>query len=38
MQAIDRYVAEHAETPAEAFTELTGNIFPKGNYKTISSY
>lgn len=29
MQAIDRYVAEHAETPAEAFTELTGNIFPK---------
>lgn len=28
-QQIDRYVAEHAETPTEAFTELTGNIFPK---------
>lgn len=28
-QQIDRYVAEHSETPAEAFTELSGNIFPK---------
>lgn len=28
-QAIDRYTAEHSESPAEAFTELTGNIFPK---------
>lgn len=28
-QQIDRYVAEHSESPAEAFTELTGNIFPK---------
>lgn len=28
-QDVDRYVAEHSETPAEAFTELTGNIFPK---------
>lgn len=28
-QQIDRYVAEHAETPMEAFTELSGNIFPK---------
>lgn len=28
-QQIDRYVAEHSETPTEAFTELTGNIFPK---------
>ena len=28
-QQIDRYVAEHSESPAEAFTELSGNIFPK---------
>ena len=28
-QQIDRYIAEHSETPAEAFTELSGNIFPK---------
>ena len=28
-QQIDRYCAEHSETPAEAFTELSGNIFPK---------
>lgn len=28
-QDIDRYVAEHSETPSEAFMELTGNIFPK---------
>lgn len=28
-QQVDRYTAEHAETPAEAFTELSGNIFPK---------
>lgn len=26
---VDRYVAEHSETPAEAFAELSGNIFPK---------
>lgn len=32
-QQIDRYVAEHSESPAEAFTELSGNIFPKRNYK-----
>lgn len=29
MQQIDRYIAEHAITPAESFTELSGNIFPK---------
>lgn len=28
-QQVDRYCAEHSETPAEAFTELSGNIFPK---------
>lgn len=28
-QQVDRYTAEHAETPMEAFTELSGNIFPK---------
>lgn len=28
-QTIDRYTAERAETPAEAFMELSGNIFPK---------
>lgn len=28
-QQVDRYCAEHAETPMEAFTELSGNIFPK---------
>ena len=28
-QQVDRYVAEHSESPAEAFTELSGNIFPK---------
>ena len=28
-QQIDRYIAEHSETPTEAFTELSGNIFPK---------
>lgn len=28
-QQIDRYCAEHSETPSEAFTELSGNIFPK---------
>lgn len=28
-QQIDRYIAEHSESPAEAFTELSGNIFPK---------
>lgn len=26
---VDRYVAEHAETPSESFTEFSGNIFPK---------
>ena len=28
-QKVDRYIAEHAETPMESFTELSGNIFPK---------
>lgn len=28
-QQVDRYIAEHCETPSEAFTELSGNIFPK---------
>jgi len=28
-RSVDRYVAERAETPMEAFLELTGNIFPK---------
>ena len=37
-QQIDRYVAEHAETPAEAFTELSGNIFPKKELQKQLSY
>lgn len=28
-EQIDRYLAEYAECPAESFTELSGNIFPK---------
>lgn len=31
---IDRYIAEHSESPAEAFMELTGNIFPKKELQT----
>ena len=28
-EQVDRYIAEHAETPSESFTEFSGNIFPK---------
>lgn len=37
-QQVDRYIAEHAETPAEAFTELSGNIFPKKELQKQLSY
>lgn len=37
-QQIDRYIAEHAETPAESFTELSGNIFPKKELQKQLSY